>query len=74
MRVISARREYRRGPDRLGAELGVAPRTVSRILRRHQMPRLAEGDPLTGALIRASKTTVRCGLTSGFSTSSTISP
>ena len=30
-----------------GAELGVPARTVSRILRRHQMPRLCECDPLT---------------------------
>ena len=56
-RVIEARRRYRRGPDWLGPELGVPARTVSRILRRHHMPRLAECDPLTGAVIRASKTT-----------------
>jgi transposase InsO family protein len=55
--VIAARVEYRRGPDWLGAELGVPARTVSRILRRHQMPYLAECDPLTGQVIRASKTT-----------------
>jgi hypothetical protein len=30
---------------------------VSRILRRHNMPRLAECDPMTGEIIRASKTT-----------------
>ena len=34
-------------------------RTVSRILRRHQVPRLCECDPLTGEVIRASKTTAR---------------
>jgi transposase InsO family protein len=56
-RVVEARRRHRRGPDWLGAELGVAPRTVTRILRRNQMPRLAECDPLTGAVIRASQTT-----------------
>ena len=55
--VITARLEHRRGQDWLGPELGVAPRTVSRILRRHGMPRLAELDPLTGTVIRASKTT-----------------
>jgi transposase InsO family protein len=55
--VLAARREQRRGPDWLGPELGVAPRTVSRILRRHQIPRLAVCDPMTGDVIRASKTT-----------------
>jgi transposase InsO family protein len=55
--VLAARVEHRRGQDWLGAELGIPPRTVSRILRRHQVPRLAECDPLTGAVIRASKTT-----------------
>jgi transposase InsO family protein len=55
--VLAARAEYRRGQDWLGPELGIAPRTVSRILRRHNVPRLCECDPLTGAVIRASKTT-----------------
>ena len=56
-RVLDARVEQRKGPDWLGAELGVPARTVSRILRRHDMPRLRECDPLTGEVIRASKTT-----------------
>jgi transposase InsO family protein len=55
--VVAARREHRRGPDWLGPELGVPARTVTRILRRHDLPRLRELDPLTGALIRSSKTT-----------------
>jgi transposase InsO family protein len=55
--VLQLRRSERRGQDWLAAELGVPPRTVSRILRRHQVPRLVECDPLTGAVIRASKTT-----------------
>lgn len=55
--VLAARREHRRGQDWIGPELGVPPRTVSRILRRHQVPRLVECDPLTGEVIRASKTT-----------------
>ncbi len=55
--VLAARRAQRRGPDWLGPELGIAPRTVSRILRRHQVPRLAVCDPMTGEVIRASKTT-----------------
>lgn len=56
-RVLAARAEHRRGQDWLGPELGVPARTVSRILRRHQVPRLVDCDPLTGEVIRASKTT-----------------
>ena len=55
--VVAARLEHRRGQDWLGAELGVSPRTVSRILRRHNLPRLCQCDPITGDVIRASKTT-----------------
>jgi len=55
--VLAARREHRRGPDWLGPELGIPARTVSRILRRHQVPRLAVCDPMTGEVIRSSKTT-----------------
>lgn len=57
-RVIACRVEHRRGPDWIGAELGIAPRTVSRILRRHGMPALACLDPMTGEEIRSSKTTI----------------
>ena len=56
-RVVAARLEHRRGQDWIGPELGIAPRTVSRILRRHDMPRLCTMDPMTGQVIRASKTT-----------------
>ena len=55
--VVAARLEHRRGPDWLGPELGVAARTVTRILRRHGVPRLRECDPLTGEVIRSSKGT-----------------
>ena len=55
--MLEARRRYRRGADWLGPELGVPARTVSRILARHQVPRLADCDPLTGEVIRTSKTT-----------------
>ena len=37
--------EHRRGQDWLGPELGVPARTVSRILRRHDVPRLCELRP-----------------------------
>ena len=55
--VVAARVEHRRGQDWLGPELGIPARTVSRILRRHQVPRLCVCDPMTGEVIRASKTT-----------------
>jgi transposase InsO family protein len=55
--VLAVRAEQRRGPDGIAAETGVPARTVSRILRRHRVPYLRECDPLTGELIRASKTT-----------------
>jgi transposase InsO family protein len=55
--VLAARAEHRRGQDWLGPELGVPARTVSRILRRHGVARLAVCDPMTGEVIRASKTT-----------------
>ena len=56
-RVIAARRELRVGPDRLADATGVPARTISRILRRHQVPYLCECDPLTGEVIRSSKHT-----------------
>lgn len=55
--VLDLRRRERRGQDWLGPELGVPARTVARILRRHDVPYLRECDPLTGQVIRASKTT-----------------
>ena len=55
--VIDARQLHRRGQDWLAAELGIPARTVSRILRRHNVARLCSCDPLTGEVIRASKTT-----------------
>ena len=55
--VLQLRHRERRGQDWLGAELGLPARTVSAILRRHQVPYLRECDPLTGEVIRSSKTT-----------------
>jgi len=56
-RIVELRRRERRGPDWIGAELGVPARTVSRVLRRHRVPHLAALDPMTGQVIRASKAT-----------------
>jgi transposase InsO family protein len=56
-RVLTARRERRQGPDVLAPDVGVPARTITRILRRHNVARLVECDPLTGEVIRASKTT-----------------
>jgi transposase InsO family protein len=56
-RIVELRQRERRGPDWLGAELGVPARTVSRVLARHQVPRLCTLDPITGEVVRASKTT-----------------
>jgi transposase InsO family protein len=55
--VVQLRHTARRGQDWIGAELEVPARTVSSILRRHQVSYLHQCDPLTGALIRSSKTT-----------------
>lgn len=56
-KVLAARIEHREGPDVLGPKVGVPARTVSRILRRHEVPYLRECDPITGELIRSSKQT-----------------
>ncbi len=55
--VLQLRQRERHGQDWIGPELGVPARTVSAILRRHRVPYLRECDPLTGVVIRASKTT-----------------
>jgi transposase InsO family protein len=56
-RVVAARIAHRRGQDWLAGELGVPARTISRVLRRHDLPRLCTLDPLTGEIIRSSKQT-----------------
>jgi len=56
-RIVACRRRHRRGPDWIGAELGVPARTVSRVLRRAGVPYLRELDPMTGEQIRSSKAT-----------------
>ena len=57
--VVAARRKHRRGQDWLGPELGIPARTVARILRRRDVPYLRDCDPMTGAVIKASKATAR---------------
>ena len=56
-KVVEARLELRVGPDQLADELGVPARTISRILRRYEIPYLWECDPLTGDVVRTSKST-----------------
>jgi transposase InsO family protein len=56
-RIIELRQRERRGPEWIGAELGVPARTVSRVLARNGVPILAALDPTTGEVIRASKVT-----------------
>ena len=56
-RIVELRRRERRGPAWIGAELDVPARTISRVLIRHGEPPLAALDPMTGAVIRASKVT-----------------
>jgi transposase InsO family protein len=58
-RIVALRVEHRRGQDWLGPELGVPARTVSRVLRRHELPRLCTLDRLTGDPIRSSKMTAK---------------
>lgn len=53
--VLQARQALRFGPLRIAAATGVPARTVTRILHRHAVPRLADCDPLTGTPIRASR-------------------
>lgn len=55
--VLAARRELRAGRDRVAQATGVPARTVSAILARNRMPAIAVLDPVTGAVIRASKAT-----------------
>ena len=54
-KVLSARRRRKRGAVVLGAELGLNPSTVGRILARHGVPHLAAIDPITGLPTRTSR-------------------
>lgn len=55
--VLAARTELRCGPVGISDKTNVPARTVSRILARHGVPHLADCDPITGVLIRASRVT-----------------
>jgi transposase InsO family protein len=55
--IVELRERERRGPDWIGAEVGVPARTVSRVLARAGMPHLAVLDPMTGQVVRSSKAT-----------------
>ena len=56
--VLAARRRASTRPGLAGSPSSVSrPGPCARILRRHRVPRLALCDPMTGEVIRASKTT-----------------
>ncbi|REH17390.1 IS481 family transposase [Kutzneria buriramensis] len=55
--IVAARAQLRSGPARISAATGIPTRTVSRVLARRGVPRLAECDPLTGHRIRATRHT-----------------
>lgn len=57
--VLAARAELRAGRDRVAQATGVPARTVSAILARHHVPPVAALDPVTGQVVRASRTTGR---------------
>ena len=50
--IVATRRRHRRGADWIGAELGIAPSTVGRVIARHQLPRLSDLDTVTGQPVR----------------------
>jgi transposase InsO family protein len=54
-RVLAARKRRQRGAVVLATELGMNPSTVGRILARHDVPRLAAIDPVTGQPVRCSR-------------------
>jgi len=55
--IVAWRRRHRCGAEEIGIKLGVATRTVARVLQRRGVPHLADCDPMTGIVIRASKAT-----------------
>jgi hypothetical protein len=55
--IVAIRQNQRLGPDDIGVQVGVPARTVSRVLARHGVVHLRMCDPMTGEVIRASRTT-----------------
>lgn len=55
--VLRVRAAERSGRDDVAEKTGVPARTVSLILARHGIPKLAALDPITGEVIRSSKST-----------------
>lgn len=55
--IVQLRTSERLGRDDIAARTGIAPRTVSRVLRRRGLPPLSALDPITGEVIRSSKQT-----------------
>ncbi|MBU1609072.1 MAG: IS481 family transposase, partial [Actinobacteria bacterium] len=55
--IVQLRTSERLGRDEIAARTGIAPRTVSRVLRRRGLPPLSALDPITGEVIRSSKQT-----------------
>jgi transposase InsO family protein len=51
-KILTARAEWRYGPDRLGPLLGLPPSTVHRVLKRRGFNRLRDADRVTAAPIR----------------------
>ncbi len=51
-RILAARRVHRRGAEWIGAELGIAPSTVGRVLARTRVAPLRDLDALTGQPVR----------------------
>ena len=50
--IVELRRLARRGQDWIAAELGLAARTVGRVIARHGLPALTTLDALTGEVVR----------------------
>jgi transposase InsO family protein len=57
--ILALRAASRRGPVWLAVQLGAHPSTIGRVLRRHQVPLLRDLDPVTGAQLRARRTSPR---------------
>ena len=59
LRVLQARLDLHAGPVQLAAELGLPASTIGQVLRRWQVPHLADLDRISGELLRHRVTDVR---------------